>query len=163
LEAYNVLRNAASRREYDAALDTKKAGGAFWWEDQGHDEKVKRETRYGTTAWDPKHDEWVRHASRGFERYAAEAEYMRKEREKAQRKSHYEAFEQEKLDAQENKKRFERSMHKTKHAYDARKLNKLKMFWQSSSGVVWQDVAIGTVLLGTMIGCLVELGNVFMK
>lgn len=162
MEAYTVLRNAASRRQYDAALDTKKASGAFWWEDQGHEEKG-RGTRYGTTGWDPKYDEWVRRASKGFEQYAAEAEYMRKEREKARRRSHHEAFEQEKLDAQENKKRFERSMYKTKHAYDARKLNRLKMFWQSSAGIVWQDIAIGTVLLGTMIGGFVELGNVFMK
>lgn len=144
-------------------LDTKTGSGALWWE-EGHDDDKVRRARYGGTGfWDPKYDEWVRRSSRGFEQYAAEAEYMRKEREKAKRKSHYEAFEQEKLDAKENKKRFERIMHKTKHAYDVRKLNRLKMFWQSSSGIVWQDVAIGTVLLGTVVGGFVELGSVFMK
>lgn len=92
-------------------------------------------------SWESAFDEWMRRHGADFADFG-EGEQVKRERANAEIRARAAAWEREKAEAAENKLRMERQKVKTEDARHARQAATLRRFWQTRSGVTWQDGVI---------------------
>lgn len=141
--AYEVLRDPTKRAAYDAArtgLGKPDFGSSMGWTPS---------SKPGADPFEEAFQRWWRDQGMGPEQ---EDPQMRREREAAEMRARAAAWENEKLEAAENRARFARVRQRTATAKAVRNARHLARFWQTQGRLTWQDAAVCSLFAASLAG-----------
>lgn len=153
-EAYDVLKDAARRYQYDAARSaiprqTPTKGPTAPYDTRSD---VRQQAPFGDSeeAFDAAFKRWWERGGANWQQRAAEEHHAPNTAE--YRRQQAEAWQAEKVEAQFNKARFDRIKQRTKQARAARHAAILRGAWQTRTGLVWADAFVAAAAVAASIG-----------